>query len=59
MTVSLDASNRRWPDSKLAVVSVRVTLAIVFKEVVRSTALGEQIRDEAMKEVRRAHFAQS
>jgi len=59
MTVSLDASNRRRPDSKLAIVSVRVTLAIVFTEVVRSTALGEKIRDEAMKEVRRAHFAQS
>ncbi len=37
----------------------RVTLAIVFTDVVGSTALGEEIRDEAMNEVRRAHFAQS
>jgi class 3 adenylate cyclase len=37
----------------------RVTLAIVFTDVVGSTALGEAIRDEAMNEVRRAHFAQS
>jgi len=31
----------------------------VFTDVVGSTALGEEIRDEAMNEVRRAHFAQS
>jgi class 3 adenylate cyclase len=37
----------------------RVTLAIVFTDVVGSTALGEEIRDEAMNEVRRTHFAQS
>ncbi len=37
----------------------RVTLAIVFTDVVGSTALGEELRDEAMNEVRRAHFAQS
>lgn len=37
----------------------RVTLAIVFTDVVGSTALGEEIRDAAMNEVRRAHFAQS
>ena len=37
----------------------RVTLAVVFTDVVASTALGEQIRDEAMNEVRRAHFARS
>jgi class 3 adenylate cyclase len=37
----------------------RVTLAIVFTDVVASTALGDQIKDEAMNEVRRAHFAQS
>jgi class 3 adenylate cyclase len=36
-----------------------VTLAIVFTDVVGSTALGEKIGYEAMKEVRRAHFAQS
>ena len=34
-------------------------LAIVFTDVVGSTALGEEIGDEAMNEVRRAHFAQS
>jgi class 3 adenylate cyclase len=37
----------------------RVTLAIVFADAVGSTALGEEIRDEAMNEVRRAHFARS
>jgi class 3 adenylate cyclase len=37
----------------------RVTLAIVFTDIVGSTALGEELRDEAMNEVRRAHFAQS
>ena len=37
----------------------RVTLAIVFTDVVGSTALGEQLKDEAMNELRRAHFAQS
>lgn len=37
----------------------RVTLAIVFTDVVGSTAMGEEIKDEAMNEVRRAHFAQS
>ena len=37
----------------------RVTLAVVFTDVVGSTALGEELRDEAMNEVRRAHFAQS
>lgn len=37
----------------------QVTLAVVFTDVVGSTALGEEIRDEAMNEVRRAHFVQS
>jgi class 3 adenylate cyclase/GTPase SAR1 family protein len=37
----------------------RVTLAIVFTDVVSSTALGEELKDEAMNEVRQAHFAQS
>ena len=36
-----------------------LTLAIVFTDVVGSTALGEVIRDEAMNEVRQAHFARS
>ncbi len=31
----------------------------MFTDVVGSTALGEDIRDEAMNEVRRTHFAQS
>ena len=44
---------QKWAGGK------RVTLAIVFTDVVGSTALGEEIRDEAMNEVRRAHFAQS
>ncbi len=37
----------------------RVTLAIVFTDIVGSTAIGQRLRDEAMNEVRRAHFAQS
>jgi class 3 adenylate cyclase len=37
----------------------RVTLAIVFTDVVDSTALGERMRDERMYEVEQAHFAQS
>jgi len=37
----------------------RVTLAIVFTDIVGSTALGEEIGDEPMNAVRRAHFAQS
>jgi class 3 adenylate cyclase len=37
----------------------QVTLATVFTDIVGSTALAERIRDEAMNEVRRAHFAQS
>lgn len=37
----------------------RVTLAIVFTDVVGSTALGEQLKDDRMNEVRRAHFIQS
>jgi len=36
----------------------RVTLAIVFTDVVGSTALGNEIGGEQMNEVRRAHFAQ-
>lgn len=47
------ASFQAWAGGK------QVTLAIVFTDVVGSTALGEEIRDEAMNEVRRAHFAQS
>ena len=37
----------------------QVTLAIAFTDVIGSTAIGQEIRDEAMNEVRRAHFAQS
>lgn len=37
----------------------RVTLAIVFTDIVGSTALGEQLKDAPMSEVRRMHFAQS
>jgi class 3 adenylate cyclase/GTPase SAR1 family protein len=37
----------------------RVTLAIVFTDVVGSTAMGEELKDDRMNEVRRAHFAQS
>jgi class 3 adenylate cyclase len=44
---------RDWADGE------QVTLAIVITDVVGSTVLGEEIRDEAMNEVRRAHFAQS
>jgi class 3 adenylate cyclase/GTPase SAR1 family protein len=37
----------------------RVTLAIVFTDVVGSTALGNELGDSESNEVRRAHFAQS
>jgi class 3 adenylate cyclase len=37
----------------------RVTLAIVFTDIVDSTALGIEFGDAAMREVRREHFAQS
>jgi class 3 adenylate cyclase len=37
----------------------RVTLAIVFTDVVDSTDLGERMRDERMYEIRQSHFAQS
>ncbi|MEO5363901.1 MAG: hypothetical protein H7838_09805 [Magnetococcus sp. DMHC-8] len=37
----------------------QVTLALVFTDVVGSTALGERLRDQGMNEVRRAHFDQS
>jgi class 3 adenylate cyclase len=37
----------------------RVTLAIVFTDIVDSTALGVQLGDAAMSEVRRRHFARS
>lgn len=37
----------------------RVTLAIVFTDIVGSTALGSKLGDVAMGEVRRRHFAQS
>ena len=36
----------------------RVTLAIVFTDVVGSTALGNEIGDERMSDVRNAHFGQ-
>jgi class 3 adenylate cyclase len=34
-------------------------LAVVFTDVVGSTAMGEELRDDLMNEVRRPHFAQS
>ena len=37
----------------------RVTLAVVFTDVVGSTAMGEELKDDRMNEVRRAHFKQS
>jgi diguanylate cyclase (GGDEF)-like protein len=37
----------------------RVTLAIVFTDVVGSTAVGERLGDERMSAVRQAHFARS
>ena len=37
----------------------RVTLAIVFTDIVGSTALGRALGDEQMKGVRRAHFGHS
>lgn len=37
----------------------RATLALVFTDIVGSTALGEELKDEAMNKVRQGHFAQS
>jgi WD40 repeat protein/class 3 adenylate cyclase len=37
----------------------RVTLAIVFTDVVGSTALGQKLGDERMEKLRRSHFGQS
>jgi class 3 adenylate cyclase len=37
----------------------RLLLALVFTDIVGSTALNEAIKDERMNAVRRAHFAQS
>lgn len=37
----------------------RVTLAIVFTDIVGSTAMAEELKDAGMEEVRRAHFVQS
>lgn len=37
----------------------RATLALVFTDIVGSTALGEALKDEAMGKVRQAHFKQS
>src|SRR5215216_244714 len=37
----------------------RVTLAVVFTDVVGSTAMGEELKDDRMNEVRRAHCARS
>jgi class 3 adenylate cyclase len=46
-------SFRKWAGD------ARVTLAIVFTDVVGSTALGEKLKDERMNKVRQAHFVQS
>ncbi len=43
----------RWAGSN------RITLAIVFTDVVGSTALGESLKDQRMGALRSAHFAQS
>jgi class 3 adenylate cyclase len=52
--VETDTANfREWAGDE------RVTLAIVFTDIVSSTAMGEKLRDEAMSEIRRMHFAQS
>jgi len=37
----------------------RVTLAIIFTDVVGSTVLGQELGDERMEDLRRAHFNQS
>jgi class 3 adenylate cyclase len=51
--VTSTPSFRKWAGGKL------VTLAIVFTDIPDSTALGKELRDERMGEVRQAHFAQS
>jgi class 3 adenylate cyclase len=47
------ASFREWAGGE------RVTLAIVFTDIVGSTPLGVELGDEAMNEVRKRHYAQS
>lgn len=44
---------------QFGVQSRRTTLAIVFTDIVGSTALGHQVGDEKMNEIRRAHFRQA
>jgi class 3 adenylate cyclase len=56
--LSANAETRSWRFIEWAG-DERVTLAIVFTDVVGSTALGERMRDERMYEFRQAHFAQS
>src|ERR1035437_7004880 len=48
-----DRSFRKWAGDE------RCTLAIVFTDIVGSTALGENLKDEKMNDVRRAHFKES
>ena len=56
--LSANAETRSWRFIEWAG-DERVTLAIVFTDVVGSTAMGERMRDERMYEVRQAHFVQS
>lgn len=48
-----EPSFRDWAGSD------RVTLAIVFTDIVGSTALGEALKDEAIRKLRADHFTQS
>ncbi len=48
-----DRSFKKWAGDE------RCTFAIVFTDIVGSTALGEKLKDEKMSDVRRAHFGQS
>jgi class 3 adenylate cyclase len=45
--------------TKDAIECICLTLAIVFTDIVGSTALNVELGDAAMSEVRRRHFAQS
>lgn len=51
--VTRDRGFKKWAGD------TRCTFALVFTDVVGSTALGEKLKDEQMGDVRRAHFAQS
>jgi len=57
--MSGEAVAERKFGSTVGSVSDRAELAIVFTDIVESTALGQKLGDEAMEALRRSHFAKS